>query len=92
MGNATIQPNEDRMFDFEFKTKLTRADHVITNIISISSDPPGFNFYDFAFSGKIFQARINSGINETEPKITVQVQTNYDALVEAEFILPVIDT
>lgn len=92
MTTAIIQPNENKKIDFDMSNQLTRTDHAITSIISMTSSPSGLVFSNQSFSGKVVQADVSNGTDNTVPKITIQVSTNHDTLIEDEFYIAVIET
>jgi len=88
---TTFQPSDNRKLDFNFSKLLTRSDHTIIGINSITSNPVGLTFVDQTFLGKKVQASVLNGVDEIVYKISVKVKTNHDFSFEGDFILYVID-
>lgn len=92
MATTTKQPSENKKIDFDFSNVLRRSDHSIVAVISITDNLSALTFTNIAVSGKKVQADVAGGTDDTVPKVTIQVQTNYDPLIEGEVHLPVIET
>ncbi len=90
------QPSENILYDIDYTGRFIDriSDGVITNLLSVistASDPAGLVFGTPSISGYVVQVGISGGVDGTTYKITQQIQTDKDAVVEEDFYLAVVD-